>query len=92
MSDPYTLVWMAMVAWVVFAVLIAWFIKRRFWVFILAVATAAPAIAFSMYVHELLPMGGIIHALAAGGFALGMRELFSAFRSPRSSKHDSHDA
>jgi CHASE2 domain-containing sensor protein len=85
MTHPDILEWFTMGLWLVISIVIAWRARRKFWVFCGSVATAAPAIAFSMYQHGLLPMGGIFHAIAAGGFALGLHGLFNAFRAPPNS-------
>lgn len=62
--------------WAIGSLLLSWFVHRCFYVYIGSVALSAPAIAYSMVGYGLLPMGGILHALAAGVYPLPVHYLF----------------
>ena len=61
--------------WSIGSLLLAGFVRRRFYVYFGSVALSAPAIGYTMLVHGLLPAGGIFHALCSGLFALPIHYL-----------------
>jgi|GEM_PF-4870560 hypothetical protein len=61
--------------WGVGSLLLAGFVRRRFYVYFGSVALSAPIIGYIMLVHGLLPAGGIIHALCAGLLSLPIHYL-----------------
>jgi hypothetical protein len=69
------------IIWIVGSLLLAWFVRRRFYVYFGSVALAAPAIAYSMYGYGILEMGGILHALLDGLLPLPFHYFFQRFRS-----------
>jgi len=69
--------------WAVGSLLLAWFVRRRFFAYLGSVALSAPAIAYSMVGHGGLPMGGILHALTAGIYALLFHYFFQRSRKPK---------
>jgi CHASE2 domain-containing sensor protein len=68
------------VVWAVGSLLLAWFVRRLFYVYFGSVALSAPMIGYSMVGYGLLPMGGIIHGFCAGIFVLPFYFLFQRFR------------
>ena len=68
------------VFWAVGSLLLAWFVWRRHLVYIGSVVLSAPMIGYSMVGYGELPMGGVIHAICAGLFALPFHYFFQRFR------------
>jgi CHASE2 domain-containing sensor protein len=68
------------VFWAVGSLLLAWFVRRRFYAYVGSVALSAPAIAYSMVGYGLLPMGGIFHAIIAGLYVLPFHYFFQRSR------------
>ena len=68
------------VLWAVASLLLAWFVRRLFYVYLGSVALSAPMIGYSMVGYGLLPMGGLIHALCAGIYVLPFYFLFQRFQ------------
>ena len=66
--------------WAAGSLLLSWLVRRRFYAYAGSVALSAPAIAYSMVGYGLLPMGGILHALIAGVFALPFHYFFQRMR------------
>jgi CHASE2 domain-containing sensor protein len=66
--------------WAVGSLLLAWFVRRRLYAYLGSVGLSAPAIAYSMVGYGMLPMGGILHALLAGVYALPFHYFFQRFR------------
>jgi hypothetical protein len=66
--------------WAIGSLVLAWFVRRRFYVYFGSVALSAPAIAYSMVGYGLLEMGGILHALCAGVYALPFHYFFQRIR------------
>jgi len=64
-------------------VVIAWFLRRRFYVYFGSVALSAPAIGYSMIGYGILEMGGIFHALCAGVYAMPFHYFFQRSRQRR---------
>ncbi len=75
-----TLEGLLFVVWALGSILLAWFVRRRFYVYSGSVALSAPAIAYSMVGYGFLEMGGVLHALAAGAYALVLHYFFQKFR------------
>jgi hypothetical protein len=66
--------------WAVGSLALAWFVRRRFYAYFGSVALSAPAIAYSMVGHGLLEIGGILHSLVVGLYALPFHYFFQRFR------------
>jgi hypothetical protein len=66
--------------WAGGSLLLAWFIRRRLFVYFGSVALSAPAIAYSMVGYGFLEMGGILHALLAGVYVLPFHYFFQRSR------------
>ena len=69
--------------WAIGSLLLAWFVRRRLYAYFGCVALSAPGIAYSMVGYGLLPMGGVVHALAAGIYELPFHYLFQRLRRQR---------
>lgn len=69
--------------WAIGSLLLAWMVRRRFYVYFGSVALSAPAISYSMIGYGFLEMGGILHALAAGMWALPVHYFFQRIRTFR---------
>jgi CHASE2 domain-containing sensor protein len=69
--------------WAVGSLLLAWFVRRRLFVYLGSVALSAPAIGYSMVGYGILPMGGILHALMAGIYSLPFHYFFHRSRKPK---------
>jgi CHASE2 domain-containing sensor protein len=70
--------------WAVGSLLVAWYVRRRFYAYVCSVVLSAPAIAYSMLGYGLLPMGGIIHAFCAGIYVLPFHYFFQRSRNRNS--------
>ena len=66
--------------WAIGSLVVAWNVRRRFYVYFGSVALSAPAIAYSMVGFGFLEMGGILHALCAGIYALPFHYFFQRLR------------
>jgi hypothetical protein len=66
--------------WAVGSLLLAWFVRRRFYAYVGSVALSAPAIAYAMVGYGLLPMGGIFHAIMSGLYVLPFHYFFQRSR------------
>ena len=66
--------------WAVGSLLLAWFIRRRFYAYCGSVALSAPAIVYSMVGYGLLPMAGVVHGLLAGVYVLPFHYFFQRLR------------
>ena len=66
--------------WATFSLVLAWFVRRRFYVYFASVALSAPAIGYSMVGYGYLEMGGIFHALCAGVYSLPFHYFFQRLR------------
>jgi len=66
--------------WAAGSLVLAWFVRRPFYVYFGSVALSAPMIGYSMVGYGLLPMGGIVHSFCAGFFVLPFYALFQRFR------------
>lgn len=69
--------------WATFSLVLAWFVRRRFYVYFASVVLSAPAIRYSMVAYGYLEMGGIIHALSCGLFILPFHHFFQHWRRRR---------
>jgi CHASE2 domain-containing sensor protein len=69
--------------WATLSLVLAWFVRRRFYVYFASVALSAPAIGYSMVGYGYLEMGGIIHALSCGLFVLPFHLFFQRWRRRR---------
>ena len=68
------------VLWAVGSLALAWFVRRRFYVYFGSVALSAPFLSYSMVVDGPLEMGGILHALCAGIYVLPFHYFFQRYR------------
>ncbi len=66
--------------WAIGSLVIAWYVRRRLYAYFGSVALSAPAIGYSMVGYGLLEMGGMLHALCAGIYALPFHYFFQRFR------------
>ena len=66
--------------WAIGSLVLAWFVRRRKFVCFGSVALAVPGIAYSTIGYGLLELGGIVHALAAGVYALPCHYFFQRSR------------
>jgi hypothetical protein len=66
--------------WAVGSLVFAWFARRRLHAYLGSVILSAPAIAYSMVGYGLLELGGILHALSAGLYALPFHYFFQRIR------------
>lgn len=66
--------------WAVGSLALAWWVRRRRYAYFGAVALSVPAIAHSTVENGMLEMGGILHALCAGLYALPFHCLFQRCR------------
>jgi hypothetical protein len=64
------------VLWAVGSLLGCWFIRKRSLAYLASTGLAAPGIAYSMVGYGILEFGGILHAMAAGLYALPFHFLF----------------
>jgi CHASE2 domain-containing sensor protein len=80
MTYSSTLEIFLVVLWAVVSLVLAWFVRRKFYVYLGSVAFSAPMIGYSMVGYGLLPMGGIIHGFCAGLFVLPFYFLFQRLR------------
>jgi hypothetical protein len=78
--------------WAVGSLLLAWFVRRRFYVYLSSVALSAPAITYSMVCDGPLEMGGIIHALCAGVYVLPFNYFFQRYRNYRKYRVNPNDS
>jgi hypothetical protein len=69
--------------WAVGSLVLAWFLRRRLYVYSSSVALSVPAILSAQLGHGYLEMGGVLHALAAGIYALPFHYLFWRIRTQR---------
>jgi hypothetical protein len=74
------------VFWALGSLALAWFVRRWLYVYLGSVALCAPALAYSMVGHGFLEMGGILHVLVAGVYALPFHYLFQRSRARRQIK------
>ena len=65
--------------WVVVLGLLVWKCRNPIYRFGGSAAVAAVSIGYSMYVHGLLPMGGIAHGVFAGVAAVALGNLKRAW-------------
>ena len=77
--SPVILAFLAVV-WGFGSLVLAWFEPRPQFVYFGSIALATPAISYSMLGYGLLEMGGILHAICAGLFALPFHHLFKRSR------------
>ena len=70
-------------AWGLGSLVLAWFEPRRRFVYLGSVALSAPCISYSMLGYGLLEMGGFVHALCAGVYALPFHYVFQCLRKRR---------
>ncbi len=75
-----TVEWTLLGVWAVGSLLLAWFVPRRFYVYFGSVGLSVPAIAYSAIGYGLPEMGGVLHALCAGVYALVFQYFFQRFR------------
>jgi CHASE2 domain-containing sensor protein len=75
-----TVEFMLLGLWAVGSILLAWFLRRRFYAYVGSVTLSAPAIGYSMVGYGLLTMGGILHAFLAGIYALPFHYVFQRLR------------
>ena len=80
MEYSSTVEWFLVGVWAIGPLALAWFVRRRFYVYFGSVGLSAPAIAYSMVGYGLLEMGGILHALCAGVYSLPFHYFFQRFR------------
>jgi hypothetical protein len=83
MENSGTVDFLLFVLWAVASLLLAWFVRRLFYVYMGSVAFSAPWIGYSMVDDGPLPMGGFIHALCAGLYVLPFYFLFQGLRKRR---------
>jgi hypothetical protein len=69
--------------WAIGSLVLAWFVRRRFFAYFGSVALSAPALGYSMIGYGFLEMGGIIHALSAGVYVLPFHYFFQRLRRRR---------
>jgi ABC-type thiamin/hydroxymethylpyrimidine transport system permease subunit len=72
--------------WAVASLLLAWFVRRRFYACFGSVAMAAPVIAYASLGPGSMESGGIIQALCAGIYVLPFHYFFQRLRSHRRQK------
>jgi CHASE2 domain-containing sensor protein len=75
--------------WAVGSLLLAWFVRRRFYVYFGSVALVAPAISYAMLQAGLAESGGILQALCAGVYPLGFHYYFQRYQTKRRQRMDS---
>jgi len=75
-----TIEFLLFLAWLLGSLLLAWFVRRIFYVYFGSVALSAPMIGYSMVGYGSLPMGGIFHGFCTGLFALPFYILFQHLR------------
>jgi CHASE2 domain-containing sensor protein len=82
---PYsdTITWSSMAAWGVASIILAGCERRLRYVYWGSVVLAAPSISYSMLGYGALEMGGFIHALIAGVYAVPFWYLFQYLRKRR---------
>lgn len=83
MEYSNTAQWVLWGVWAVGSLALAWSIHRPFYIYFGSVGLSAPAIGYSMVGYGLVEMGGIIHALCAGMFAVLFHFIFQRFKSGR---------
>jgi CHASE2 domain-containing sensor protein len=69
--------------WATISLLLAWFVRRRTYVYLASVALSAPAIGYSMVGYGFLEMGGIVHALSSGLLVLPFHRFFQHWQRRR---------
>ena len=80
MKYSSTVEWFLIAVWAIGSLAIAWFVRRRLYAYLGSVGLSAPAIGYSMVGYGLLEMGGVLHGLCAGLYALPFHYLFQRFR------------
>ena len=75
--------------WAIASLLLAWFVRRRFYAYCGCVAIAAPVIAYASLGPGSMESGGIVQALCAGIYVLPFHYFFQRFRSYRRQKMES---
>lgn len=86
MEYSSTVEWVLIALWAIVSLLLAWFVRRRSYVYFGSVALSAPAIGYSMIGYGFLEMGGILHALCAGVYAMPFHYFFQRSRQRKSEK------
>jgi len=72
-----------LIGWAIGSLLVAWFEPRLLCMYWGSVALAAPAISYSMLGHGIPEMGGLLHPLMAGIYAVPFWYLFRRIRNRR---------
>jgi CHASE2 domain-containing sensor protein len=80
-SDAIT--WSLMAAWGIASVILAGYARRLRYVYWGSVVLVAPSLSYSMLGYGALEMGGFIHALMAGVYAVPFWYLFQYLRKRR---------
>jgi hypothetical protein len=83
MEYSNTVQWLLLGVWAIGSLLLAWFVRRRFYVYFGSVALSAPTISYSMLGYGFMEMGGILHVLCAGVYALPFHYFFQRSRQRR---------
>jgi len=80
-SDSIT--WSLMAAWGIASIILAGYERRLRYVYWGSVVLVAPSLSYSMLGYGALEMGGFIHALIAGVYAVPFWYLFEHLRKRR---------
>ena len=72
--------WFLLALWGAGVLILAWRVLRALYVYLGSVALIAPAVSYSMVGYGVLEMGGYLHVLMAGVWALVPYVIFGYFR------------
>jgi membrane protein implicated in regulation of membrane protease activity len=89
MEYSEAVMWVLWGLWVGLSLLLAWFVRRRFFAYFGAVAVAAPVIAYASLGLGSMESGGILQALCAGVYVLPFHYYFQRLRNHRRQKIES---
>lgn len=81
--------WVLLGLWAGVSLLLAWFVRRRFFAYFGAVAVAAPVLAYASVGPGSMESGGILQALCAGIYVLPFHYCFQRLRNHRRQKIES---
>lgn len=73
MLEPSTVEWALFGGWGCAAIALAFSRFHPRWVFLLSCILVAPSLAYGMYLHGFLEMGGLLHVTSAGCIPLVLR-------------------
>jgi hypothetical protein len=88
MEYSETVMWVLLGLWAGVSLLIAWFVRRRFFAYFGAVAVAAPVLAYASLGPGSMESGGVLQALCAGFYVLPCHYYFKRFRNYRRQKSE----